>query len=458
MRHWLLFLAGLSLTSGLFAQGRVPPVPKPVPFLTERAKQFSFQAFEDDQGGYYLVWTQSQGDRYALFAQHTSSSGSTSWTDPGFVVAQGLPSTQEWDAFPDSKGGLQVVWTQSAQVHAQRLDLEHHPLWTDATEALTNSTFEQRMPTGVADGGGGVYVVWMEKRYADRTVLVGQHLSASGARMWGAEGQRLSLRPSDQRRPKVVSDGVAGIIAAWNDYREQSSQLQIQRLDYQGSMPWDPSGLLVTAPAAGTKGTPMVAAVGKGGAVVAWPVGDAGINRVYLQYIDGKGNFLWGPTGKTVSFEPQSKWNPLVYGDGQGGTWVGWEDYRSQTQWQVYLQHYHQDGNSAWEREIALAPAGGGQGNLDLADDGQGGFFAAWIDNRYGSPSLFAQQISAEGVRLWGDGGKAIAQGLAKPQQLQVLSTAPGKAMVFWADEEKNGRWALYFTSLSRSETSSSLH
>jgi len=459
MKKQLLVLAIFLLPAIAFAQGRVPPVQRPAPWLVEKAKGFSFHAFEDDQGGYYLVWTQPEGELYELFAQHTSSSGAKSWPEPGLVLAQGLPSPHEWHALPDAKGGLHVVWTQSGHIHAQRMDPEHHPLWTDTAEALSTSAFEQSMPTGVADGGGGIYVIWIEQRYPDRTVLVGQHLSQTGAKLWGVEGQRVSLRPSNQRRPKVITDGVAGFIVAWNDFREQASQLQIQRLDYQGNMPWDPSGLLVTAPAGDDRNPPMMAAVGKGSAVIAWTVGDgAGINHVLLQYVDSKGNFLWGPSGKPASQEPQSKWNPIVYGDGQGGSFVGWEDYRSQIQWQVYVQHFHQDGQPVWGSDVAIAPSGAGQGTLDLADDGQGGSFAAWIDNRFGTAGLFAQQISTDGVRMWGDGGTPIAQGLTKPQHVEILSTAPGKAIVLWADEEKNGLWDLYLAPLVPPATAVVVH
>ncbi len=326
MRQFLTALSLLALPSILLAQGRLPPEAQRTPWVSQQAKDFDYHAFEDDRGGFYLVWTQSEGQRYELFAQHVSSDGAKTWSEPGLVVAKGLSNAHAWDAFADAKSGLQIVWAQDARVHAQRLDVQQNLLWTDTSESLTTSTFEQRMPTGVADGAGGAYVVWMEKRYPDRSVLVGQHLRENGSKLWGAEGQRISLRPSDQRRPAVVSDGIAGLIVAWNDYREQASQLQLQRLDYQGNMPWDPSGLLVTAPAPGDRETPMVAAVGKGGAVVAWTTGNSGVNRVQMQYINSKGEFRWGPSGKFTTLQPQNKWNPVVFGDGQGGSWVAWED------------------------------------------------------------------------------------------------------------------------------------
>ncbi len=415
------------------------------PFSLETAEHFSFRAIEDDKGGFYVVWPhQKEGYPLALLAQHGSIEKDRLWPHYGLYLTTGTISPTDWDAFSDGHSGFVVTWEENDRIRAQRYDTEGHPLWSKDVNFLSNSHFKQLLPTGAPDGGGGAYIAWSERRFPDRDVLMIQHINAQGYALWGKEGVRVSLRPSDQRRPRVIPDGSAGAIVAWNDVRESASQLQTQRIDYQGMRLWGNEGQVVTAPAGLGKEVPNMDDAGRGSSVLAWVAAPQGSNEVFLQSMTPNGELRWNPNGEVVAIGQWEQWNPVLYGDGGGGTWVGWEDYRNQQYWQVHLRYVRIDKEARSGPDIALAALPTDQGRLALTYDGLNGVFAAWIDGRSGPAGVYLQEVSPDGNLLCGDQGLAAAEGLVKPSVPQVVDLGPKKAAVFWVDEIDKNQWVIY--------------
>jgi hypothetical protein len=374
------------------------------------------------------------------------------WGDPGKALLSSLDTGARWDLAADSKGGLLVTWEEAGHVSAQRFSPDGKSLWTRKTEALSASEATQRLPTLAPDGAGGVYVVW-EERLApgqggavERWVLFAQHVNELGAPLWTANGSRVSLRPSDQRMPHAVYDGSAGVIVAWKDFRESASQLQVQRLNYQGNRLWGLEGIVLTAPAGDPARSPYLAAVGGGSGVFAWQASSAGSDRLFLQLVNASGKVVWSPQGSELDHGNWHEWNPVLHGDGQGGTWVGWEDYRNSLNWVIFIKHMHVTGASGWSGgEATVTTVQADQGRLDMTDDGQGGILAAWIDNRYGSIGLYLQEIDRNGKARLGTEGMTVATALVNPRRPEIVSLAPGQAGIAWVDTPAKGTWTLYW-------------
>jgi hypothetical protein len=437
---WLLLMTFPSWT---FAKGRAPALLL-APYVVESGQSFSFRSFEDDQGGFYLIWPRAEGDQLMVMGQHMGAAGEPLWKTPGVVLAS-TTQNAAWDAVPDSQGGLLLTWEEDERVGAQRFDASAKPQWPAKDVRVSRSTFTQTLPGIAPDGSGGAYVIWQEKPSATRWVLMAQHLNALGAHVWTPLGTRVSLRPSNQRQAAVVPDGMAGIVVAWQDFRESASQLQAQRLNYQGHRLWGVEGVLITAPAGDPAKTPYVGAVGRGSALFAWQA-SAGADRIFLQQVTAAGQFNWGREGLEVSKGNWHEWNPVLHGDNQGGAWIGWEDYRNERNWQVFAHHLRTQGTSAWPPgETVLTSINADQGRLALTDDRQGGILAVWVDNRSGSVGIYLQQVNNQGQILLGPSGIPVADGLTNPQKPQIISLSPGEASVVWADVPSKGVWRLYW-------------
>jgi hypothetical protein len=448
MRSALLVIL-LGTPVSLFAKGR-EPVAVQEPFATETSSTFTFRSFEDDQGGFYIVWPHEENGQTSLLGQHVDNDGRMRWTTPGASLVDGIADGSRWDAVPDSKGGLVLAWEAADQIRAQRIDGAAKLIWPGKYRSVTRSTATQASPTLSPDGSGGAYFVWQEQAVVNRMVLIGQHLDAGAKPLWGKSGTRVSLRPSDQRLAKTVYDGAAGIVVAWHDSREQASQLQAQRLNYQGNRLWGLEGLVVTAPSAARQ-PPYLEPVGHGSAVLAWQGSSSATDRIFLQLISGAGKLMWDAAGREVDIGRWHHWNPVLHGDGEEGVWVGWEDYRNNSRWSAFVKHQAAraaivDAESVNRgQEILLADVNADQGRLSMTSDGAGGVFAAWIDNRLGTTGVYLQRISEKGETLLGREGVTVANQLVDPRPPQITAITPGQAAICWADSPKKGQWALFW-------------
>ncbi len=453
-RSWLLIgiLILAVADSGLAQKWNTGEILRP--FFMEESESFIYQSHEDDHGGFYVTWThEAAPHHFSLASQHVSNNGAALWDQTGAPVAADLSSANDWDSFPDGQGGLIITWVEGGRTHVKRLGPDGKNVWPDPS-TITNSTSTCSNATGVADVRGGAYLVWAERRYPDRSVLMAQHVDPEGKLGWTSEAQRVSQRPSDQRLPRAVFDGQGGVIVAWNDFRENASQLQVQRLDSQGTRLWGGQGVVVTAPTGIGQDAPILAPLGGGSAVVAWVAQQSGVSRLFLQSVDAAGHFHFAPQGLNITYGSWDQWNPVLLGDGHGSIWSGWEDYRNHFHWQVFAGNLDQNAHIVWPGgEVALGAVTSDQAHLAIVDDGRKGVFAVWLDNRAGGSGLYAQEVDAQGQLLLGERGRAIAEGMTHPSTPKIVNVAPGKAAIFWADRQKKGRWALYWSSLSGPNT-----
>ena len=67
-----------------------------------------------------------------------------------------------------------------------------------------------------------------------------------------------------------------------------------------------------------------------GEVIFGWSDTRDSMRDVYVQKIDASGNSLWGENGIAVTTAYGRQEDPLLVGDGQGGAFVIWIDYRSE--------------------------------------------------------------------------------------------------------------------------------
>ncbi len=274
-----------------------------------------------------------------------------------------------------------------------------------------------------------------------------QRLDAEGKPVWPRGGIRVSLRASHQTNPRVIYDNVSGMIVAWRDEVQNASELRVQRIDFQGNRLWTLEGLKVTAPV-GASEYPQLAPLGTGEAVLTWTGPSDQTTQIFLQKVGPDAALKWGvmtlASNAPISY---NRWNPLLLGDENGGTWIAWEDFRNQINYQIQLNHLKGDGKSAWPNgEIAVAPSQSDQGKAAMTHDGKDGVWIAWIDNRSATVGVYVQEIDESRNQLQGKQGRLIADNLSKPSPPQLVALGAGKAAVVWVNRPKKDQWALYWS------------
>jgi hypothetical protein len=434
---WIGLLLIAATASALFGS------PVSHPFVTGAGREASFRTFEDDAGGFYLVWADARPDSSIfLRAQHLDAQGRSGWDQAGLVISPRLASDKDWNGLADGQGGLTLFWDESDGVHTQRFLPDGTRRRSGESVHMSSSTAIQ--PDAVPDAEGGTLIVWRETLSIGRSVLMAQRLDTEGKPVWPAGGIRVSLRASNQTNPRAIDDNMSGMIVAWRDEANSASELRVQRLDFQGNRLWSLEGLKITAPV-GVSDFPILAPLGSGEAVLAWNGASSQTNQIFLQKVGPEPALKWG--NKTLSSNiptAYNRWNPVLLGGETGGTWIAWEDFRNQMNYQIQLNHLDRSGKSDWLKgEIAVAPAAGEQGKTAMTGDGKEGVWLAWIDNRLSTVGLYVQEIAADGSRLQGSKGRLIADDLTKPMEPRLVAVAAGKAVVAWVNRPKKDQWML---------------
>ena len=91
------------------------------PFFIGKGPVQRFRCFEDDHGGFYLVWIGGQEAKtLTLMSQHVSPAGRWLWSSPGLVISSQVTSSEDWSGLADGQGGLTLFWDEADGVHAQR--------------------------------------------------------------------------------------------------------------------------------------------------------------------------------------------------------------------------------------------------------------------------------------------------------------------------------------------------
>ena len=163
----------------------------------------------------------------------------------------------------------------------------------------------------------------------------------------------------------------------------------------------------------------VAVASGPGRVVVAW-VRQAGPGntevRAQAWTADGELPSGWPSAGVLVSDLPGTNHRPAIYEDGAGGVFVAWVNERG-TDRSYYLQHVSATGSLAagWAAEgLRLDSVSDYASALVAAHDGAGGVLVGSVEHRWDSPPssrALIQRIDAAGRRAaeWPVGGYSIA-------------------------------------------------
>jgi hypothetical protein len=127
----------------------------------------------------------------------------------------------------DGAGGMFAVWRDTRNsatgfdIYAQRIGANGRPLWALNGVEVCRTPFTQQFPLIVADGAGGVVIVWQDNRVFNdgRSHLFAQRLDGNGSPLWAANGVRVSTSTASQHSAVIAARAEGGAVVAWNDER-----------------------------------------------------------------------------------------------------------------------------------------------------------------------------------------------------------------------------------------------
>jgi hypothetical protein len=333
-------------------------------------------------------------------------------------------------------GGAILAWRDgrngNGDIYAQRIDEWGRQVWSPEGVAVCTADSSQYEPQIVGDMAGGAIITWYDKRNGDWDIYA-QRVGAEGTVLWTTNGVPVSIPEGDQHYPLIVSDGAGGAIISWWDLRGSDYDVYAQRLSASGSPQWTTDGVEVCGAAYHQHLSAMVPD-GSGGAVMTWQDyrDGSGYSDVYVQRVNEAGAALWTADGVALCVQPNSQWSTTLASDGEGGAVVTWYDYRA-TYSDVYSQYVNGEGATQWTANgLLISGATDDQKEPVSISDGAGGVIVAWLDERSGSPEIYAQRIDFAGSAQWTSDGVPVDVGAWTRFQVGVVSNGLGGAIVTW--------------------------
>ncbi|MCC6652085.1 MAG: T9SS type A sorting domain-containing protein [Candidatus Eisenbacteria bacterium] len=300
---------------------------------------------------------------------------------------------------------------------------------------VCTATNHQVEPSAISDGAGGMIVAWGDLRNGTSDVYA-QRISSAGVPLWTANGVAVSVVTGDQANPVLVSDGAGGAIITWGDARSGVSDIYAQRLNANGVAQWTANGVALCT-SAGDQSHPDITTDGSGGAIVAWAdTRNATGPDIYVRRINSAGTPQWTVNGVLVCNAADVQSNEVVTTDNAGGALIAWIDFRNTTDYNIYVQRVASTGivtGAANGTSVCSQP--GSQTQLQGTADGAGGMILAWQDYRSGVDyDIYAQRVSSSLVASWTANGKAVCTATANQSSPALCSDGSGGGIVSWTD------------------------
>ena len=181
--------------------------------------------------------------------------------------------------------------------------------------------------------------------------------------------------------------------------------------------------------------------------IIGWSDTRDSMRDVYVQKLDANGEKLWGENGIAVTKAFGRQEDPLLVGDGQGGAYVVWIDYRNEpdTKGDVYAQHVLSDGSLVWSLEgYPIVVKEGAQRSPNMCKDGQGGAYIIWKDFTVGQyEHVYATHISADNDVINPGVGVPIMTNDSNHNGISLEIAGNGEAAMAWVDD-RNGNLDIY--------------
>lgn len=204
----------------------------------------SYQAriCSDGSGGAIVAWRDFRsGIRMDIYAQRVNASGEAQWTANGVALCEATYSALYPEIVSDDAGGAIVMWGDSCgdnyELFAQKVNHSGSLDWaTDGVTVCTMHTWYSDHKIA-PDGSGGAIVAWMHAYGGgSHWDIYAQRVDASGVVQWWTGGVVICSAWHNQTKPAIASDGAGGALVTWIDPRNGSRDIYCQRVDSAGEV------------------------------------------------------------------------------------------------------------------------------------------------------------------------------------------------------------------------------
>lgn len=358
---------------------------------------------EDGNGGIILAWQDWRNGDRDIYAQHINSAGNAVWTANGVPVVQKTFHQENPIIIGDGNNGAIVVWQDSAgigwDIYAQKIDSNGTRQWNTNGVAVCTAAGDQINPKVTGDGSQGAIIVWQDDRNGLDNDIYAQNVDKAGNIKWAVNGTIICNESGTQNNPKIESINNGSAVIAWPDKRSGNYDVYAQLVDLSGIVQWTTNGVVISNAAYNQSAVDMTAS--STGIFITWK--DSRNNSlytdIYAQYVNWSGSVQWAVNGISISTANNDQLNPNVILDNTGGVVIVWQDSVSNN-WDIYAQRINASGTALWSTNgITVASAVDNQTSPKQIVDANGNTIVVWQDKRNGLDfNLYIQKITSGGA------------------------------------------------------------
>jgi len=332
--------------------------PGGVAICTADSDQVFTRIATDGNGGAIVAWIDCRGSVDHIYARRIDAAGTVHWAVDGVAVCSfGSGNRAQHKIISDARGGAIVTWVDwrdeselQGDIYAQRIfadgSIRTMPPYNWAADgvAVCDADSIQSSPRIVPDGESGAILTWWDRRSGSRNIYA-QRVDSTGAvptgvdQHWPEDGVAVCSFSRRQVNPELAPDTEGGAIIVWMDDRNDDDRIYdifAQRVDGHGTLLWSPaSGIPISQVSGLRQSNPQIVPDGKGGAIVVWRRGEAGVYDLHAQAVSADGevpppNSAWSADGLVVCAADNSQWRPRVVSSGLNCALVTWQDFRTE--------------------------------------------------------------------------------------------------------------------------------
>ncbi len=268
-------------------------------------------AVPDGTGGVYITWASWPNCRVTRIAANGEMS--PGWGGNGIVVATGAVGPYCMPPVSDGSGGVLLSWYNGGglevgyDVFVQRIKGDKTLVWADGNPSggvkVSGGTFHETEPTVAADGNGGAFLVWEDRRAgvdffdATKQEIYAAHILSTGARdpAWPAYWLRLGATDIGlQRLPRIMADGAGGAYALWENVPPGQfavPEVRLVRVAGDGTFVagWAENGIVLAAELNGSMYDWRLVSDSELGAIAGWILGAQGSYHVMATRVFNNG-------------------------------------------------------------------------------------------------------------------------------------------------------------------------
>jgi len=321
----------------------------------------------DGAGNAIAVWQQSDGTRDNIWAARYAG-GFWSVKEPIETDNAGQASVPQ--VVMDGPGNAFAAWYQ--------FDGQRHNVWANRftpTGGWGTAVLVENDNTGTAvfsqistDSSGNAVIVWRQHDGVRDNILANRYVPGTG---WGTAVLIETSNLGNANYPQVVMDGLGNAIAVW--YQSDGTRDNIWANRYVAGSGWG-SAVLIETDNAGGAFDPQVATDGSGNAIVVWRQNDGTRDNIWSnRYLLGSG---WGTAALVETDNVGGGAAPQVAMDGRGNAWAVWGQFyggRSNVLASRYVP------GLGWATPTPLESVGGlGGESAHVASNASGKSVAVW--------------------------------------------------------------------------------